>query len=336
MGCGEFDFLATPGFKTPRVEPSNSSSNSLLFVSQQYLLKNYRRIFPGINPELRVGLALTEACSGCVPQILGYFSYRLDQTVEYTLGILQELVNHQGTGWAVWGRLLENSASDQRVELSQQAESLGRILAELHREMARITIGANHSAEFNAQLLQQRIIKLTDMAEQELVTFDPDLIRRVRGKLSQISAGIATESGLGQMFRVHGDLHLEQVLKTVSGWKVIDFEGEPLKTIVERECADSPLKDLAAMLRSVSYRVNTIATTAAAEWETILQTALVNGYRTGYRDYQDEFLPAEGNFEQLLDLFQLERVIYELSYEAKYRPSWLRIPLAGLEKLVGC
>jgi maltokinase len=335
MGCAEFDFQTTSGFKTSRFEPGNSSSNSILFVFQHYLIKNYRRIFPGVNPELRLGLALTEARSSCVPAILGYFGCRLDDDCEYTLGMLQELVDHQGTGWAVWGRLLESATLGQCGELARQAEALGRVLAELHREMARIASNANHSAEFNPQLLQKRITKLNETAAQELTTVAPDLIRHVQGKLRQISAGIAIDASLGQVFRIHGDLHLEQVLKTESGWKVIDFEGEPLKTIVERESYDSPLKDLAALLRSVSYRVNTVAT-AAADWEVFLQTALVNGYQASYRDYQGDFLPAEGNFEQLLDLFQLERVVYELSYEAKYRPSWLRIPLAGLEKLVGC
>jgi maltokinase len=333
-GYGEFKFQTTSGYQTPRFQPNNSSSNSLLFVFQQYLLKNYRRIFPGVNPELRLGLALTEAHFNCVPAILGYFGCRLGDTTEYTLGLLQELVDHQGTGWAVWGRLMANPSADQRAELTRQAETLGRVLAELHREMANIASSDHHSAELDASLLQARIMKLTAAADRELPAVSPDVLRRIRVKLSQISAGIAAEAGLGRMFRVHGDLHLEQVLKTASGWKVIDFEGEPLKTIVEREGYDSPLKDLAAMLRSVSYRVNTVATTMAAEWETILQTALVHGYRAGYDGYQGDFLPADGNFEQLLEFFQLERVIYELSYEAQYRPSWLYIPLAGLERLL--
>jgi maltokinase len=329
----EFKFHTIANYKAPSFKFNNSSSNSLLFVFPRYLVKNYRRVYPGINPELRLGLALTRTHSVCAPQVLGYFSCCPDHTAEYTLGLLQELVDHQGTGWAVWGRLLENFGADGRDELVRQAETLGRTLAELHRELAGIADSAKQQTVFNLQLLQERISKIAETAEQELTDVDPDLVRRVREKLRQIDSGMAREAGWGRLFRVHGDLHLEQVLKTENGWKVIDFEGEPLKTIVERENYESPLKDLAALLRSVSYRVNTIDVTNAADLETCLQSVVVNGYRAGYCAYQGEFLPAGGNFERLLDLFQLERVIYELGYEAKYRPDWLRIPLAGLTKL---
>jgi maltokinase len=328
----EFQFQITPGLMTPRFELNNSSSNSLVFVSQQYLVKNYRRIYPGINPELKLGLSLTEAGVECVPQILGSISCRRDYT-EYTLGILQELVDHQGTGWAVWGSLLANHTAAEREELTRQALNLGRILAELHWEMARIAEHNKRSVAFDEAALRERIRKLAATAEAELTAVDPDLVARIRAKITQISTGMLSAAGLGRLFRIHGDLHLEQVLKTATGWKVIDFEGEPLKTIVQREYYDSPLKDLASLLRSVGYRVNTV-TTGTGDCEAWLQMALVNGYRTRYREYQGDFLPANCNFDRLLNLFQLERVIYELSYEAKYRPDWLRIPLAGLAKLM--
>jgi maltokinase len=333
MADSEFKFYATANFQAPRFKVGSRSSNSLLFVFPRYLIKNYRRVYPGINPELHLGLALTQNHSDCVPQVLGYFSCSLEHTAEYTLGLLQELVDHRGTGWAVWGHLLENPGADGRYEIERQAETLGRTLAELHRELAGIAASTGRQTEFNRRLLEERIAKITVSAEQELTGVAPDLVRRVREKLRQIQTGITGAAGLGRLFHVHGDLHLEQVLQTETGWKVIDFEGEPLKTIMERESYESPLKDLAALLRSVSYRVNTVTVTAAAELENVLQSALVIGYRAGYNEYQGEFLPAGGNFLLLLDLFQLERVVYELGYEARYRPEWLHIPLAGLAKL---
>jgi maltokinase len=196
--------------------------------------------------------------------------------------------------------------------------------------MADIAADGVRVSAFDHLMLQERINKLIATAGQELSAVNLDLIPWILDKINQIKDQVDTGAGLGRLFHIHGDLHLEQVLKTASTWKVIDFEGEPLKTIAEREALDSPLKDLASLLRSVGYRVHT-ATGGSADLENRLQMALVNGYR----ECQDDFFPTGANFEPLLNLFQLERVIYELSYEAKYRPEWLSIPLAGLEQLLG-
>jgi maltokinase len=332
-GAGFFDLRELPDWEGLRFEPGGGTSNSILFLDGQYLFKNYRRIFPGVNPELRLGRALTAINSDAAPKLCGSFSYRPDHGPEYTLGLAQEFVAHQGTGWAIWERALQDPTPENRAFLTVEADSLGRVLAGLHRDLAVAAARADlMTAVFTDGEVRQRVAKLTAAVEGELAAIGgPNLSRGIRKKLDQISAGGAPGADWGRAFRIHGDLHLEQVLKTATGWRVIDFEGEPLKSIVEREAYDSPLKDLASLLRSVSYRVHTIA--APDDMESLLQTALLSGYHAGYRERQGDFLPEEENFRRLLELFQLERVVYELSYEAKYRPSWLHIPLQGLAKL---
>jgi maltokinase len=331
-GAGVFDLRELPEWDGFHSKPGGGTSNSILFLDGRYFFKNYRRIFPGINPELRLGRALTAINSEAAPQLCGSFSYRPDHGPEYTLGLTQEFLVHQGTGWAVWERALQNPTPENRVFLTTEADSLGRVLAGLHRDLAEVAARADLTAVFSGTEVRQRIAKLAAAAELATIG-SPDLHRGIREKLGQIRTESSPEAGWGRVFRIHGDLHLEQVLRTASGWRVIDFEGEPLKSIAEREAYDSPLKDVASLLRSVSYRVQTTA--APVDRESLLQTALLSGYRAGYRERRGDFLPEGDNFRRLLELFQLERVVYELSYEAKYRPDWLHIPLQGLVKLLG-
>ncbi len=330
---GKFYFKPLGGFFEPGFAVHGRSSNSLLFVTHQYLIKNYRRLYPGANPELTLYLALTKLQSDEVPAILGSIVYQASQ--EYTLGIVQQFIANQGSGWEVWGELLAQSDANTEEILFRQAYRLGTVMAGLHRKLAQIARAEQRIQPLTLEGLRHRFHAFFDGLSQYseiLKSHHGRVIATLRQFMAEFS-----ESDLGQQFRIHGDLHLEQVLKTEPGWKVIDFEGEPLKSIVERENYDSPLKDLASMLRSISYRVYTISQEPSwvATNENLLVSGLVNGYLETCQELGIDFLPCSESFAKLLLFFQVERVVYECDYEMKYRPDWLDVPLQGLLALVG-
>lgn len=329
-GC--FQFQTYRRLNEPRLRLSSSTSNSLLFVTRNYLIKNFRRIYPGVNPEVRISSALTKLGSTQIPEVYGFFNYQAQD--EYTLGILMEMVANSGTGWERWGRLLEKEkSSSEAVELLfKDARLLGNTLGYLHLDLALLTREEGGYSELKWSDLESRIDQLTRDIKRGLTgLMESDL---VRSKLEDLKARLASGS-LGAQFRIHGDLHLEQVLKTEDDWVILDFEGEPLKPIPERENFDSPLKDLASILRSVSYRIHSCGTNRnQPEIEEKIAARLIAGYLESCRKANADFLPDEPLFSRLLTLFQIERAVYECLYESKYRPDWLWIPRNGLEKLI--
>jgi predicted trehalose synthase len=332
-GKGELRFESYNGFREPEFSLLGRSSNSLLFVKQRYLIKNYRRVYPGINPELLINAALTRVHSDEVPAIFGAIHYQ--SGTEWTLGMVQEYIVNQGTGWEVWGNLLGGDETGREPKLLKQAFSLGATMAGLHQKMAMLAHQESKILPLQPEDLEQRVAGLLETVRGDLHLLLNEQLGQVITKLQQLQKRLSGVA-LGSKFRIHGDLHLEQVLKTDTGWKVIDFEGEPLKSIAERENYDSPLKDLASMLRSISYRVRTVTGERELrnEQEAVLVTGLVNGYSETARDLAMEFLPSGANRVDLLMLLQLERVIYECRYESKYRPDWIHIPLDGLFRLL--
>lgn len=336
---GGFKFVASSEFY-PANDPDwglhtlSSTSNSLLFVANRFLIKNYRRIYPGVNPELKMGRALGELGATQVPVIYGFFQYQFKQ--EFTLGIIQELVPNFGTGWDLWGRLLMEKDPDAQAEIKNQAVSLGKTLAELHANLA-VLAGRNHELRFlRLEDLQKRVIELKEILLKEeippLQQIFPDLLKA----LTNINLSLLGKK-LGSKFKIHGDFHLEQVLNTGEGWKVIDFEGEPLKSIEEREYYDSPVRDLASLLRSADYRVKSIIGGAIDQddFGSRLSRNIINGYLIGYQSQNANFLPDAADANIFLDFFQIERAVYECRYEFKYRPDWFWIPFEGLRRLIG-
>lgn len=327
---GSFRFQAFPGLNQPRLRISGGTSNSLLFISRNYLIKNFRRVYPGINPELKISSALTKLSSRQTPEVYGFFNYQAEN--EYTLGILMEMVANSGTGWERWGRILKGRSTETEELLCEEAGLLGNALGYLHRDLAVIARKNGGYSKLNWDDLERRIARLTmDIKKSLTGLLEYDLIL---SKLEDLKTRLS-EGNLGAKFRIHGDLHLEQVIKTEEGWVILDFEGEPLKSIPERENFDSPLKDVASMLRSISYRINGGETEGnRREIEEKIGSLLIEGYLESCRRVSADFLPEEPIFSQLLTLFQIERGVYECFYESQYRPDWLWIPRSGLEKLM--
>jgi maltokinase len=329
---GRFQFEAYHGFGEPGFTVYGHSSNSLLFISRRYLLKNYRRIHPGVNPELKIGLALAKRNAAEVPNVFGALRYQ-DET-EYTLAVIQEYVENQGTGWELWGILLKEESPGVEERLVRQAYRLGGAIAGLHHHLACFSRSEGKYDQLDGHDLAERLERLIESLRREEAGLLRERTATALAKLEGLGS-MLQGNDLGDRFRVHGDLHLEQVLKIEPGWKIIDFEGEPLKSIAERENYDSPLKDLASMLRSVSYRVHTLGTNAGLIMrEGLIASGLVRGYLDSYRESLSTYLPSEEKLHQLLVFFQLERAVYECQYELQYRPDWLPIPLNGLSRLL--
>ncbi len=325
---GSFHFKPYRNLNEPRFCLQGGTSNSLLFVTRSYLLKNYRRIYPGINPELKVSAALTKIGSKQIPEIYSFFNYQSQS--EYTLGVIMEAVENSGSGWERWGRFLYSLSPENEKVLCQEANQLGKALAILHRDLSIIAGEGREYGSFNQDDLEKRVANIINNLQEDLE--GQSQIVSINSKLTEVKKSLS-QRNLGGKFRIHGDLHLEQIIKTTDGWRILDFEGEPLKSISERENYDSPLKDLASMLRSISYRFNG-GVTNFQEIEEKVSTNLIEGYFRSYREINADFLPEREEFRSLLTLFQIERAVYECLYESKYRPDWLWIPQTGLARLI--
>ncbi|NLW48379.1 MAG: hypothetical protein GXY86_13730 [Firmicutes bacterium] len=325
---GSFQFQSfSSEVNRPRVRLQGSTSNSLLFVAREYLLKNYRRIYPGVNPELKISTSLAGVDSKQIPEIYGSINYHQSDS-DYTLGIIMETVENFGTGWERWGRLVKELSSENEQLLQDEAELLGRALGVFHGELGTIAKKSGEFLCFEGTDLEERVDNISNNL-RELVSL-PET-QSIVAKLKDVKKGLFQKK-LGAKFRIHGDLHLEQVIKTGAGWRFLDLEGEPLKPIPERENYDSPLKDLASMLRSISYRFcGEAANNRGIEGK--ISSALTEGYLDGCREVKADFLPETAEFQWLLILFQIERAAYECLYELKYRPDWLWIPQSGLADL---
>ena len=333
----QFQFLLYNNYlKNTKFHLHGSTSNSLLFVSNNYLIKNYRRIYPGVNPELKICSALAKMGSDKIPELYGSFQYLRDN--EFTLGIVQEVVANNGTCWDIWGDLLKEPGSD--TILLKQAVSLGEVLADLHGDLASIAEAEGTCGPLDFADIQTRIRAIIQTLEDDLATHLKDDLTQALDGIRFLFSKLSGKN-LGSKFLIHGDLHLEQVLATSTGWKVLDFEGEPLKTIEEREQHDSPLKDLASIFRSVSYRIHLVFDNpdSQAQAESLLLTGLITGYTGICHELKETraracYLPEEPEFELLLIFFQIERAVYECIYELKCRPDWFHIPFHGLTKLL--
>lgn len=325
---GTYHFQSYRNLSEPCFRLHGSTSNSLLFVSRNYLLKNYRRIYPGVNPELKVSAALTKLGSEQIPKVYGFFNF--ESQYDYTLGIIIETVDNLGTGWERWGRILEDCSPENETRLCGEAEQLGTVLGMLHRDLAIIAKEGGDYSELSHTDLEARIDRLEMELRRDLTgLLETDSIL---SKLIDVKQRLSKRN-LGAKFRIHGDLHLEQIIKTADSWKILDFEGEPLKSIPERENCDSPLKDLASMLRSISYRLNG-GELKRREIEMKISASFSEGYHQSCQEVNADFLPDLDAFEYLLTLFQIERAVYECLYESKYRPDWLWIPKSALAELV--
>lgn len=311
---------------------SGEQSNSSVFFGEDAVLKLFRKVTPGENPDVTTHRALTEAGSTHVAALYGWIEHGDEQ-----LGMLQQFLRTASDGWgqalaSVRDLFAEADLHAEEVggDFAGEAARLGDALAEVHHQLrdafATSTMPASVLAEVMAQRLDAAIGVVPQLAEHA------DGARAV----------FAAVAGLGEVpvQRVHGDLHLGQTLRTVAGWKFVDFEGEPAKPLSERLLPDSPWRDVAGMTRSFDYAPHAVAASMPAEDADVEHQRGIRADEWARRNRR-AFLAAycgESGLgpadRTLLTAYVVDKAVYECLYEARNRPNWLSIPLEGVARLV--
>jgi len=352
--------------------PQAQSSNTVVTLGDRLFLKGYRRVRPGVNPELEIGRYLTEVArfANCAP-VAGALEYVGNDGTPMTLALLQGYVNNQGDGWNYTVAYLERFFDSHRAAVDSVAEdahgvylalvrTLGKRTAQLHLAFALKSgdpafepepVTPDDLMEFKRSVREEALTTLKFLERQmgQLV-----LTSRQQGQVlldgqKQLLAridGCAMPAGHTLKTRYHGDYHLGQVLLTNNDFLIIDFEGEPARPLAERTRKYSPLRDVAGMLRSFNYARWTALRRVmqapedgarlaplAATWEPQVRGAFLEAYDEATRD-SDLYASFE-EVQGLLQLFELEKALYELRYEINNRPGWARIPLEGILALAG-
>ncbi len=350
---------------------SGEQSNTSVSLGTEVFLKLFRKVEPGTNPDAEIAACLSrQATFTATPQLIATIELVGDGSSR-CLALLTERIDAQGDAWTTtlhelaryWNRVAD---CDQRESpellgtFPSDVKQLGRRTAELHAALASNTSDPAFAPEpFTQTQLNQLMSTVSDelsvtcrlLKNARLVSIDARaLATRTaaagRRELERLSDLKLTGDEV-QQIRCHGDYHLGQVLWTGTGWMIIDFEGEPDRPLKERREKRCALKDVASMLRSFHYAscaasVGLIAPPDASiadadRWQSLWYRNCVAAFLRGYRtDRQPRrFLPRDDNlWTQLLDLFQLEKVLYELRYELQNRPDWVAIPLSGLREVL--
>ncbi|MFF7640411.1 maltokinase [Streptomyces canus] len=301
--------VPVPSGLPPRLLEAEQSNTSLVY-GDEFILKLFRRIQPGVNPDLEVPVAL--AGQGCrrVPAPVAWF--RTTHPQEATLGVLQPYLRDASDGWAL---ALQALASGD--DFTVQAHELGRAMAEVHLALAAAFPGTGHDDNGSTAAAMTERLDSAAHSVPALRPFVPGL-RSAFGALATCDSGPPAQ-------RVHGDLHLGQVLRAGREWFVIDFEGEPSRPLADRCTAQSPVRDIAGMLRSFDYAARQ-RRPWRPEWARRCREAFCGGYAAlaGWDPRKKH---------GLLRAYETDRAVYEVLYEARHRPDWLPVPMAAIERL---
>jgi len=361
------------GPMTSRVLPVDSSNSALVFgrpgQPETYFMKLYRKLFRETNPEVDMVSFLTDHSQyTSIPAYAGSFSWQQPNSADITLGMMQEVVENQNDSWAQTSDFLDEflQAVPQglfaiREEVFDRVALLGQRTAEMH--LALYKPGSESAfrpepftgdyRQFIIQrvwnLLQRRYALLAD----NLPKLDPQaqvLAQRfmdAKPMLDEFIADFGSRPIDSLRIRIHGDYHLGQVLATAADYIIIDFEGEPESSIADRKIKHSPLKDIAGMIRSYHYAISAKLFTSselAAVDPGRLQAVSDRWFKLMRDTYLDAYLNTIGHghpllynsteVNYLLLIYLLEKAVYELGYEISYRPTWVKIPLKGIDDVI--
>ncbi|MEO7813010.1 MAG: putative maltokinase, partial [Usitatibacter sp.] len=381
LGDGRLRFCSTARFaqhagaideevRTPALEQTNTA----VFFGNKLFLKGYRRMRLGVNPELEMGRFLTEVSPfPHIAPVLGALEYLSPTEAEpVTLAVLQRFVENQGDLWTVvlehLGRLLAmpSMPADAHAPAETVAAAfhlnrmalLGRRVGEMHRALCHASgeaafdpepIMAEDFAAWKAAV--EKDLEATFALLQGALGGMPESARplataliEARATLGERLRAIAPPAGPVMKTRYHGDLHLGQVLVAQDDFIIVDFEGEPERSLEERRAKGSVLRDVAGMLRSFSYAAHAAlvrrepgaaadaGARELAEWQASARHFFLEGYCKASQGVAS--VPADrAGFDATLELFLIEKALYELRYEIANRPDWLEIPVRGLMEL---
>jgi trehalose synthase-fused probable maltokinase len=310
---------------------SAEQTNSSLVVDDALFVKVFRRIEPGENPELEVLRFLALHGFTNAPALHGWWSYA-GALLGGTLGIVQSFVPGTVDGWT----LALDEVADRPEDFVARVGRLGEVIGELHATLAS---DANDPAFAPEEVTAESFALLAARMDDDIASVfhhlpeGDDAVAPLAGHgeaVRDLLQSLTAISSLARRIRNHGDLHLGQVLWTGSDWLVIDFEGEPTRSLPQRRTKRSPLRDVAGMLRSFVYAA--AVTGAPREVEERARSGFLDAYTRVVQP--TGLLPSPEVTERLLRLFELEKAVYELAYELAHRPEWVPIPVAGILRLL--
>ncbi len=310
-------------------------SNTSIVYGDAYILKVFRRLWVGGNPDLEITRALADAGSVHVARPVSWLDGILDG-VTTTFAFMQEFMRSGTEGW----RLALTSVRDLYAEVDLHADEVGGDFA---AESERLGAATAQVHDLLADVLPTAVGDAGNLRAEAV-----QMHRRLDAAIEAVPELRSFEAGLRESFdelahrrhpvtlqRIHGDYHLGQVLRVDSGWVLFDFEGEPARPVADRTALQSIHRDVAGMLRSFDYAAQSMLleregesalSYRAQEWATRNRDAFCAGYAGvgGYDPREDTVL---------LRAFELDKAVYEVVYEARHRPSWLPIPLGSVERL---
>ncbi|HTY71415.1 MAG TPA: hypothetical protein VMI11_03215 [Actinomycetes bacterium] len=320
--------LGTPG----RVLTAEQSNTSLVFGSA-LILKVFRRAQPGVNPDVEMHAALEAADCPYVAAPFGWL-----ETGAGVLAFAQEFLGGGAEGWelaisSVRDLLREGDLYAEEVggDFASEAHRLGAATAEVHAAL-RATLATEQWGAAEIAGRARRFLERLEEAQEAAPVLGAyaDAVAALYHSLAAQPVEVTAQ-------RVHGDLHLGQTMRVSTGWKILDFEGEPSTPVEERRALDSPLRDVAGMLRSFDYAAryalgdetpDSQASYRASEWAERNRAAFCEGYaHAAGADPRDQ--------DRLLRAYEADKVIYEVVYESRMRPHWVSIPLSALDRLAG-
>ena len=312
-------------------------SNTSIVFDDELILKAFRRLEAGINPELEILRFLTERGFQNVASLGGWYAYS-GGPIAATLGILQQFVRGGIDGWQLALDEL-GSAPDAFLE---RLRRLGEVTGTMHSTLAADTLDPAFCPELPSV---EALALLTASVDEEIERLfldlpeDDERLAPIVGRGEEVREQLRmlTHSGsTGKTIRTHGDYHLGQTLWAEDDWVIIDFEGEPARSLTERRRKRSPLRDVAGMLRSFAYVSIAASMVHGNEvpdgWEEQARAQFLSGY---FETVDPTLLPAgHVAIERLLAVYELEKAVYELRYELDNRPDWVGIPVAGIQRLI--
>jgi maltose alpha-D-glucosyltransferase/alpha-amylase len=361
-------------FEGPVRAVDTEQSNSTALVGEKLVVKLFRRLAPGVNPEIEIGRFLTDVVGfPNSPALLGAVEL-IEDGERSSVAVVHEFIGNQGEAWTVTSAYLDRFVEEQRLLAAEDAAQSSELaayqglMAQIGLRLAQMQIAlasrddvadfrpepitGRDSAAWIAGIMTRATRVRERLAAQRAALNEPDRVMAEQlldatRSLDATLRGLVRENLDARKIRTHGDFHLGQVLIAKDDVFIIDFEGEPNRSIAERRAKAPAARDVAGLVRSIDY--STIAALeralanapdeqgklapALAIWRDASAATFVAAYREALSDVR--LWPQErAEADRLLDLFLIEKALYEIEYELSHRPQWLRVPLAGILRIL--